>query len=127
MFAMHITQQADSVTSEGFLQALGVVLLVITLLVVAVAGHFLGLEFIWGGRKLSGTTPKTAVPAVRTGTGRRTFGDSVADLIGWPLLRLFSRLPAGCGKWTVRLTGGFVVAVLILPIDRSIDPRVFAA
>jgi putative spermidine/putrescine transport system permease protein len=116
MFAMHITQQADSVTSEGFLQALGVVLLVITLLVVAVAGHFLGLEFIWGGRKLSGTTPKTAVPAVRTGTGRRTFGDSVADLIGWPLLRLFSRLPAGCGKWTVRLTGGFVVAVLILPI-----------
>ena len=65
MFAMHITQQADSVTSEGFLQALGVVLLVITLLVVAVAGRFLGLEFIWGGRKLTETTPKTAAPAAR--------------------------------------------------------------
>lgn len=116
MFAMHITQQADSVTSEGFLQALGVVLLVITLLVVAVAGRFLGLEFIWGGRKLTETKPKTAAPAATIGTGRRTFGDSVADLIGWPLLRLFSRLPAGCGKWTVRLMGGLVVAVLILPI-----------
>ncbi|MFH1346609.1 MAG: ABC transporter permease subunit [Pseudomonadota bacterium] len=116
MFAMHITQQADSVTSEGFLQALGVVLLAITLLVVAVAGHFLGLEFIWGGRKLTETKPKTAAPAATIGRSRRTFGDSVADLIGWPLLRLFSRLPAGCGKWTVRLMGGLVVAVLILPI-----------
>lgn len=116
MFAMHITQQADSVTSEGFLQALGVVLLLITLMVVAVAGHFLGLEFIWGGRKLTETTPKTTVAATTVRADGRTFGASVADLIGWPLLRLFGRLPASFGTWTVRLMGGLVIAILILPI-----------
>jgi putative spermidine/putrescine transport system permease protein len=116
MFAMHITQQADSVTSEGFLQALGVVLLLITLMVVAVAGHFLGLEFIWGGRKLTETAPKTAAAGKTVRADRRTFGASVADLIGWPLLRLFGRLPASFGTWTVRLMGGLVVAILILPI-----------
>lgn len=116
MFAMHITQQADSVTSEGFLQALGVVLLLITLMVVAVAGHFLGLEFIWGGRKLTETTPKTAAAAKTVRADGPTFGASVADLIGWPLLRLFGRLPASFGTWTVRLMGGLVIAILILPI-----------
>lgn len=115
MFAMHITQQADSVTSEGFLQALGVVLLTITLAVVAVAGRFLGFEFIWGGRKLTEATPKTTNRRT-TGTSRRTLGASAADLIGWPLLRLFGRLPASFGTWTVRLMGGLVIATLILPI-----------
>lgn len=115
MFAMHITQQADSVTSEGFLQALGVVLLVITLAVVAVAGRFMGLEFIWGGRKLD-DTPKMAGPATSVGRSRRGIGSIVADLVGWPLLRLSGHLPAGFGKWTVSMMGGAVVAVLVLPI-----------
>ena len=116
MFAMHITQQADSVTSEGFLQALGVVLLLITLAVVAIAGRFLGLEFIWGGRKLTESAATQAAPAVTSGAPRRSFGSKFADIIGWPLLRLFGMLPASCGTWTVRLMGGLVVAVLILPI-----------
>ena len=115
MFAMHITQQADSVTSEGFLQALGVVLLAITLAVVAVAGRFLGFEFIWGGRKLTEAAPKAADHDAAD-VGRRSFGTSLADLIGWPLLRLFGRLPASCGTSTVRLMGGLVIAILILPI-----------
>ena len=117
MFAMHITQQADSVTSEGFLQALGVVLLAITLAVVAVAGRFLGFEFIWGGGKLSEAAPaRVAATASGAGPGRRTVGTLLADVIGWPLLRLLGRLPASCGVWTVRGMGGLVVAVLILPI-----------
>eukprot|EP01035_Chromulina_nebulosa_P068501 gene68501-93867_t len=116
MFAMHITQQADSVTSEGFLQALGVVLLVITLAVVGIAGRFMGLEFIWGGRKLDEGTPKMAGPAHMRGHSRRGIASTAADLIGWPLLRLSGHLPAGFGKWTVRLMGGAVVAILILPI-----------
>ncbi|MEY9123866.1 ABC transporter permease subunit [Bradyrhizobium yuanmingense] len=115
MFAMHITQQADSVTSEGFLQALGVVLLTITLAVVAVAGRFLGFEFIWGGRKLTEAAP-TTTDRYAADDGRRSFGASAADLIGWPLLRLFGRLPASFGTWTVRLLGGLVITVLILPI-----------
>lgn len=115
MFAMHITQQADSVTSEGFLQALGVVLLTITLAGVAVAGRFLGFEFIWGGRKLTEAAPR-ATDRHADAVGRRSFGASAADLIGWPLLRLFGRLPASFGTWTVRLMGGLVIAVLILPI-----------
>ncbi|RQH13051.1 ABC transporter permease subunit [Bradyrhizobium sp. RP6] len=115
MFAMHITQQADSVTSEGFLQALGVVLLTITLAVVAVAGRFLGFEFIWGGRKLTEAAP-TTTDRHAADAGRRSFGASAADLIGWPLLRLFGRLPASFGTWTVRLMGGLVITILILPI-----------
>lgn len=115
MFAMHITQQADSVTSEGFLQALGVVLLTITLAVVAVAGRFLGFEFIWGGRKLTEATPRTT-DRHAADVGRRSLGASAADVIGWPLLRLFGRLPASCGTWTVRIMGGLVIAILILPI-----------
>lgn len=115
MFAMHITQQADSVTSEGFLQALGVVLLLITLAVVAIAGRFLGLEFIWGGRKLTETAAARAVQA-SSAAPRGSFGSKFADIIGWPLLQLFGMLPASCGTWTVRLMGGLVVAVLILPI-----------
>ncbi|MDD1530378.1 ABC transporter permease [Bradyrhizobium sp. WBOS7] len=115
MFAMHITQQADSVTSEGFLQALGVVLLTITLAVVAVAGRFLGFEFIWGGRKLTEATPTTTNRRA-AGVSRRSLGASAADAIGWPLLRLFGRLPASFGTWTVRLMGGLVIAILILPI-----------
>ena len=114
MFAMHITQQADSVTSEGFLQALGVVLLTITLAVVAVAGRFLGFEFIWGGRKLTEAAPTTDRRAAVA--GRRSLGASAADVIGWPLLRLFGLLPASFGTWTVRLMGGLVIAILILPI-----------
>jgi putative spermidine/putrescine transport system permease protein len=116
MFAMHITQQADSVTSEGFLQALGVVLLLITLLVVAFAGRFLGLEFIWGGRKLTETTAVKARTAATTAASHRSFGGAFADAVGWPLLRLLGMLPASCGTWTVRLMGGLVIAVLILPI-----------
>lgn len=116
MFAMHITQQADSVTSEGFLQALGVVLLVITLAVVGIAGRFMGLEFIWGGRKLDEDAPKMVGSAKASGHSRRGIASTAADLIGWPLLRLSGHLPAGFGKWTVRLMGGAVVAILILPI-----------
>lgn len=116
MFAMHITQQADSVTSEGFLQALGVVLLLITLAVVAIAGRFLGLEFIWGGRKLTETKASHVPSAAISAMPRQSFGSRFADTIGWPLLRLFGMLPASCGTWTVRIMGGLVVAVLILPI-----------
>lgn len=117
MFAMHISQQADSVTSEGFLQALGVVLLVITLVVVAGAGHFLGFEFIWGGGKLANAASAKAVSrAGDADGGGRTLAMLLADAIGWPLLRLFGRLPAGFGTWTVRLMGGLVIAVLILPL-----------
>ncbi|UGV24993.1 ABC transporter permease subunit [Rhodopseudomonas boonkerdii] len=116
MFAMHITQQADSVTSEGFLQALGVVLLLITLAVVAIAGRFLGLEFIWGGRKLTETKASHVTSAAISAMPRQSFGIRFADTIGWPLLRLFGMLPASCGTWTVRIMGGLVVAVLILPI-----------
>ncbi|MEI4487539.1 ABC transporter permease subunit [Frigidibacter sp. MR17.14] len=115
MFAMHITQQADSVTGEGFLQALAVVLLVITLLVVGVAGRIMGFEFIWGGGKLQAGPSKPRATA-RERAAVRGPGMMIADAIGWPLLRLMGRLPAGCGRWTVRIMGGLVIATLMLPI-----------
>lgn len=115
MFAMHITQQANFVTSEGFLQALGVVLLVITLVVVGVAGRFLGFEFLWGGGKLAeahetkGRTGESARP-------RRTLGTVVADAVGWPILRALSKLPGTVGRVTVSAMTIFVIATLIVPI-----------
>jgi putative spermidine/putrescine transport system permease protein len=114
MFAMHIVQQADFINSEGFLQALAVVLLVITLIFVAIAGHFLGFEFIWGGEKLAETRPSSGKEANEQTRGR--LADLPADTIGWPILRLLSRLPAASGSWTVGLLGGAVIATLILPI-----------
>ncbi|HEY4193801.1 MAG TPA: ABC transporter permease subunit [Mesorhizobium sp.] len=117
MFAMHITQQADFLTSEGFLQALAVVLLMITLVVVGIAGHFLGFEFIWGGEKLSGVTPS----ASKTDRGGRpasgsAVGNLFADAVGWPLLRLLGKLPPSAGTWLVCVMGGFVILALIAPI-----------
>ncbi len=117
MFAMHITQQADFATSEGFLQALAVVLLTITLVVVAVAGKFLGYEFIWGGGKLVEAAQAPSGTKTRDGASRRrSIGTFFADAIGWPLLRLVGRLPESFGTWTVCLMGGFVVLALTLPI-----------
>jgi putative spermidine/putrescine transport system permease protein len=117
MFAMHITQQADSLSGEGFLQALAVVLLVITLIVVGVAGRIMGFEFIWGGGKLAETRRKPSEAGhVNHGSRRRGFGMMAADVIGWPLLRLMGRLPAGFGTWTVRILGGLVIVTLIMPI-----------
>ena len=117
MFAMHITQQADSITGEGFLQALAVVLLVITLVVVGVAGRLMGFEFIWGGGKLS---PAADAPAkagrAATRPARRSVGMVVADVAGWPVLRLLGRMPASSGTWAVRILGGFVLCTLIVPI-----------
>ncbi|MCJ1902326.1 MULTISPECIES: ABC transporter permease subunit [Paracoccus] len=116
MFAMHITQQADSITGEGFLQALAVVLLVITLVVVGVAGRIMGFEFIWGGGKLGDGKPKPVATAARVQAPRRGLGMVLADLLGWPLLRLMGRLPAGWGRWTVRIMGGAVIVALVVPI-----------
>lgn len=117
MFAMHITQQADSITGEGFLQALAVVLLVITLIVVGVAGRIMGFEFIWGGGKTDvAAARRTPSPRAVTRGSRRGPGMVVADLLGWPILRIMGRLPAGWGRWTVRVMGGCVVATLVIPI-----------
>lgn len=118
MFAMHITQQSNFVTSEGFLQALGVVLLVITLIVVGVAGRFLGFEFLWGGGKLSENhAVKTGTRVLgKAATPRRTIAMMLADTIGWPLLRLLSMLPGVVGKLTVNAMGFFVIATLMVPI-----------
>ncbi|PHQ71111.1 MAG: ABC transporter permease [Paracoccus sp.] len=117
MFAMHITQQADSITGEGFLQALAVVLLVITLIVVGIAGRVMGFEFIWGGGKMdAGARSRAPAPKPAARARRRGPGMVIADLLGWPILRIMGRLPAGWGRWTVRGMGGFVVATLVIPI-----------
>ncbi|MCT4333978.1 ABC transporter permease subunit [Paracoccus sp. YLB-12] len=117
MFAMHITQQADSITGEGFLQALAVVLLVITLIVVGIAGRIMGFEFIWGGGKMdAGARSRAAARKPAARARRRGPGMVIADLLGWPILRIMGRLPAGWGRWTVRGMGGFVVATLVIPI-----------
>ncbi|MGC9445645.1 ABC transporter permease subunit [Cereibacter johrii] len=117
MFAMHITQQADSITGEGFLQALAVVLLLITLVVVGIAGRLMGFEFIWGGGKLS--EPAEAAVKGHSGSARprrRSPATVIADVIGWPLLRIMGRMPASAGTWTVRALGFLIICTLILPI-----------
>lgn len=117
-FAMHITQQADSITGEGFLQALAVVLLVITLVVVGIAGRIMGFEFIWGGGKMKSAPTKPVIhhASNRARTPARGVGMVIADGIGWPILRMMGRLPAAFGNWTVRGIGAFVIIALILPI-----------
>jgi putative spermidine/putrescine transport system permease protein len=118
MFAMHITQQSNFVSSEGFLQALGVVLLVITVIFVGIAGHFLGFEFLWGGGQLSGNDSakkrdKDAGGRMATG---HTLGALLADTIGWPILRALSAAPRWLGGATVISSGLLVIAILVVPI-----------
>lgn len=119
MFAMHVTQQADFLGSGGFLQALAVVLLVITLAVVALAARFLGLAFIWGGTTHRGPTVGTRRHA-REGAGARTFGGwaarGLADGLGWPLLRRLGALPRPVGALFTGIVALAVVATLILPV-----------
>ena len=116
MFAMHIVQQADFINSEGFLQALAVVLLVITLVFVGVAGHFVGFEFIWGGGKLAGGPARPVQARRRAPALRKRLVEFPAEAVGWPVLRLLSRLPAAWGSWTTVLLGTAVIVTLILPI-----------
>lgn len=114
MFAMHITQQADFLASGGFLQALAAVLLAVTLLVVAVAARFLGLEFIWGGQRAR--KPSREAARGRLSSWRRALLERAADLFGWPLLRALGLVPS----WLGRLVSGGLAALafvtLLLPI-----------
>lgn len=118
MFAMHITQQSNFVTSEGFLQALGVVLLVITMVFVGIAGRFLGFEFLWGGGKLtdSQSAKKRAKDSGRRASSQGTLDTLLADTIGWPILRALSATPRWLGSATVISGGAFVIATLTVPI-----------
>ncbi|MDB5820744.1 MAG: Binding-protein-dependent transport system inner rane component [Rhizobacter sp.] len=150
MFAMHITQQADFLASGGFLQALAALLLAVTLVVIAVAGRLLGLEFIWGGvrrRRQSVMSVAALVTAAepevqmdhdsrgahlpqtahasrrdttlgRSGSLPSTRGPStlLADIVGWPLLRLLDRMPAWLGTLASTGIAAIALASLLLPI-----------
>lgn len=114
MFAMHITQQADFLASGGFLQALAAVLLAVTLLVVAVAARFLGLEFIWGGQRASKPVPHAVQGAAPS--WRRAVLDRAADLVGWPLLRALGAVPAWLGRGASGALAAVALLTLLLPI-----------
>lgn len=114
MFAMHITQQADFLASGGFLQSLAAVLLAVTLLVVAVAARFLGLEFIWGGQR-AGKPVRDVAHSGSASWRHAVFGrvlDRMADAFGWPLLRALGAVPA----WLGRLVSGALAAVALLTL-----------
>jgi putative spermidine/putrescine transport system permease protein len=120
MFAMHITQQADFLASGGFLQALAAVLLAITLLVVAVAGRFLGFEFIWGGQRAASALSDSAISgggSTRPWTRlRRAAAEGFADAGGWPALRALGHVPAWMGSVVSVGLAVFALATLLLPI-----------
>lgn len=116
MFAMHITQQADFLAAGGFLQALAVVLLAVTLAVIAVAGRFLGFEFIWGGARAlptSAAAPRAAPGPVRL---RDTAVERLADAFGWPLLRALGHVPASPARIVSGALAAVALAALLLPI-----------
>ncbi|XAH22547.1 ABC transporter permease subunit [Xylophilus sp. GW821-FHT01B05] len=116
MFAMHITQQADFLASGGFLQALAAVLLAVTLLVVVVAGRFLGFEFIWGGQRVvSKGAAADAVPGPLTRL-RAAVLVQCAEWIGWPLLRALGRVPPLFGRLVSLSLAAIAYATLLLPI-----------
>ncbi|WP_217636309.1 ABC transporter permease subunit [Variovorax sp. OV700] len=114
MFAMHITQQADFLASGGFLQSLATVLLAVTLLVVAVAARFLGLEFIWGGQRAN--KPSRAATQGLVASWRRAVLDRAADLFGWPLLRALGAVPARLGRGVSGALATMAFLTLLLPI-----------
>lgn len=114
MFAMHITQQADFLASGGFLQALAMVLLMITLLVIALAGRLLGLQFIWGGRRTS-SPGNDRLRTYRLPLVFLPMRHSLSDL-GVMLLRLANALPDWISSWCSRALAWAALLALVLPI-----------
>jgi len=113
MFAMHITQQADFLASGGFLQALAAVLLAVTLAVVVLAGRFLGVEFIWGGQRAAPTLGHAGAQSARWTSA---VSARLADVIGWPVLRVIGRIPALPAGLVSTALAAFALLTLLLPI-----------
>lgn len=113
VIASDIANQATLLTSEGFTEALAVILLLVTLGILAAASRFVRFDLIWG---MAGTRQITSV---RAGAGRRAWSSirrGLADRVGWPMLRLLGALPGAAGLVVTRSVTLLVAACIVVPI-----------
>lgn len=109
VIAMDIAQQADRLSSPGLTQALGVTLLLSTLLILALLSPFMRFDLIWGAAAMA---PRT----LRDRSRRSSVGRALMDGLGWPLLRLLARLPAWLGPLVTRATALLIAVCIVAPI-----------
>lgn len=117
VIAIDIADQATLLTSEGFTEALAVVLLLVTLAILAAASRVVRFDLIWampGGL----AAPRTA-SAGEGARGRRVrsrIGGWLADTVGWPTLRLLGSFPSAVGLAVTRMVALFVAVCVIVPL-----------
>jgi putative spermidine/putrescine transport system permease protein len=115
VLAQDIANQARLLTSEGFSEALAVVLLVATLATLALASRVIHFELIWG----MVSNPRTGNRQLSPRSGVDVFhrmGEQLADVLGWPALRILGALPHAVGHPFTRIVTMCVLVGAIVPI-----------
>lgn len=117
VISMDIAAQAGQITSPGFIEAIAVMLLVVTLGVLLIASRFVNLGSIWGATSAAASTvPRLA----KASKDRPTRSESVrlwlSDNVSWPLLLAASRIPPVAGKVLASLITGVVLTAIAASI-----------
>jgi putative spermidine/putrescine transport system permease protein len=118
VIAIDIANQATLLTSEGFTEALAVILLLVTLGILAAASRFVRFDLIWG--MAGGLTARQIVSPGAGARGRRalwSIREALADRVGWPLLRVLGSFPPAVGFVVMRSVALFVAVCVIVPIS----------
>jgi putative spermidine/putrescine transport system permease protein len=100
VFATLIVKAQGSFSgSPGFIEAMAIVLLAVTLITLVISARIVPLQQVWGGG-FSGTTEATGSPVSAVGkesaqpaVPRGGVGQTIADIALWPAIRLIDRLP----------------------------------
>ena len=115
VIAMDIAQQAKLLTSPGFTEALGVALLVCTLAVLVALSRFMRLDLIWN---MAADLSTGAAAGRKRGTWSlpARISQGLANEIGWPLLRLLTKVPLWVGPLCTRTVAICIGACVVVPI-----------
>ncbi len=120
VLSQDIAAQAKLLTSEGFSEALSVILLAVTIGILGLASRFLRFELIWGMAASTDIADTELDQARPSGTGDRRLGPRLlrrlADGLAWPALRAMDRIPLWLAGAVPRTVGLIVVLVMVAPI-----------
>jgi putative spermidine/putrescine transport system permease protein len=115
VLAQDIANQARLLTSEGFSQALAVVLLVVTLVILTLASRVVHFDLIWG----MVDSQRTRYRLRSAPSGMAFFhrvSEHLVDVIGWPALRVLGALPHAVGHLFTRIVTTCVLVGAMVPI-----------
>lgn len=123
VFATLIVKAQSSFSgSPGFIEAMAIILLVVTLITLVISSRIVPLQQVWGGSVSEGqseaTPPDSATHDHHTGSqsARLSLGQTVADTIIWPGIRALDRVP----NRLVAIPGWLLAIAAIVLLDTPI-------